>query len=142
MSDEAPKVWKLEGTLAIDSGTELLQKLVELGVGDGVLAVGWEKFPVDDEGNIEADVPAEKVAKAFFKARYSGELTDAELKKGVVGTDYHVLDRHKDMVKQLCETGKYEWKPEKPFTLAERIKKLPKFSRKDVAVVAKGKKPE
>lgn len=127
--EDEPKVWKLEGELAVESGAELMQKLEELGVGVGVLAVGLAKFTLNDEGQMEVDVPAEKVAKAYFKSRYAGDLTESEILAGVVGDDVHVCDHHKQMVKQVCETGGYVQPAEKAVRLADRFKGMSRFKK-------------
>lgn len=128
MSDE-PKTWKLDGELAVASGAELLDKLEQLGVSRGVLAVGVSKFPTDDEGQIAEDVPAEKVAKAYFRHEYG--------KDG----DYHILDHHKDMVKQICEKGEYTPPAEQAETVSGKFKGVKRIAKKKDEPKADGLKP-
>jgi hypothetical protein len=126
MADE-PKVWKLEGKLVIEHGVDLLEKMASLGVGEGVLQIGWDKFKPNEDGEIE-DVPAHRLAKVFLNHQY-----------GVDG-DYHVLDHHKDMVKQLCETGEYVPTPVEPATITDKFKLVKKPGVK-AAEVKKVEKP-
>ena len=120
MNDE-PKTWKLDGDLTVESGVELMDKLELLGVGADVLAIGLAKFSTDEDGAIAEDVPAEKIAKAYFRHVYGED------------GDIHVLDHHKDMVKQICEKGEYTPPAEKAVTLTDKFKGVKRFSKKPAA---------
>lgn len=137
MSDELEvKVWKLEGDLAVESGAELMEKLESLEVGEDVLAVGMEAFTFDDDGEMEKDVPAEQIAKRYFRAKYEGELTPNDRKAVDNGTNKFVVtqvnigDHHKDMVKQICETGEYVPPLPKAAKLSDKLAKSKRLKGK------------
>jgi hypothetical protein len=130
VDDQEPKIWKLEGELAIESGVELLEKMADregCWVGEGVLAVGWAEFEYDREGKPRADVDARQIAKAYFRHKYDG--------------GHQVSDQHKDMVKQLCETGRYVPPVTPPADPMAKFKALEKIRKKPKAE-AKAKEPK
>lgn len=111
------KEWKLKDDLAVESGIELLEILADpkgpCWVGNEVLAIGWAVLKADDDGR-PVDVDAERVARAFFRHD---------------NADIAVLDHHKEMAKQVCETGTYVPRPVMPTTLIDRAKRVKRFKR-------------
>ena len=82
------------------------------------------------------DVPAKQIANRYFRAKYCGDLTPNE-KKAVengtnkfVVTDVHVCDHHKDMVKQICETGEYVPPLPKAAKLSDKLAKSKRLKGK------------
>jgi len=152
MSDKKNHGWKLEGELAIESGAELLEIMADRGdpgdeekgipprhglwVGDDVLSVGWALFQENEDGEIE-DVPARKVAKAFFD--HGTGPNDP-----YYGYDGRILvsDEHREIVKQLCEKGVYTPKPRKDSTMADKLAKVKKKVAKKPGVVGRPKKDD
>lgn len=122
---DGEKVWVLEGELAVESGAELMSKLEEYGMGRAKLAIGYAKFPKDEEGNIKEDVEAAKIAKEYFKR--------PRFENGTFDGRYFLCDVGRQMVKDICEKG--FWEPEKPTKVALKdqlanVKKIEKKKKK------------
>ena len=131
---DGEKVWVLEGELAVESGAELMAKLEEYGMGRAKLAIGYAKFPKDDDGNITQDVEAEKIAKEYFKR--------PRFENGTFDGRYFLCDVGRQMVKDICEKG--FWEPEKPVKVALKdqlasVKKIEKKKKAKVEVEADAK---